>query len=138
MLSSEPTMVSIRSNGLISIAVSRKASIIRGIFQTRFKTRTTCHFKFDKYPHDEQNCSVTLYTPMPMSQSVSPSCFSTVPFRVQLIVFSYGRKTPTKTGSGKPIYLGQFLFAGVEAKTMYLLPGSYKISDPKKSAFRGE
>ncbi|KHJ99968.1 Neurotransmitter-gated ion-channel ligand binding domain protein [Oesophagostomum dentatum] len=75
--------------------------------------KTSCFFEYDEYPYDTQNCSFTMYSP----------------FTIEKMKFTdYGgaEKTHYQTRSGTPskIDVGDFSLEKIEAKNIFLIPGS--------------
>ncbi|VDK50151.1 unnamed protein product, partial [Cylicostephanus goldi] len=87
--------------------------------------KTTCYFEYDNYPHDTQNCSFTMYSPFTIE-------------KMRFTDYGGAEKTHYQSRSGKPskVDVGDFLLEKIEAKNIYLVPGSKVIESvegyPKK------
>ncbi|KAK6765964.1 hypothetical protein RB195_025713 [Necator americanus] len=87
--------------------------------------KTTCYFEYDDYPYDSQNCSFIMYSPFTID-------------KMRFTNSGGAEKTHYQTRSGKPskIDVGDFELEKIEARNIFLIPGSKLIDSadryPKK------
>ncbi|EYC18202.1 hypothetical protein Y032_0028g1728 [Ancylostoma ceylanicum] len=83
--------------------------------------KTTCHFEYDYYPYDNQNCSFTMYSPFTIE-------------KMRFADYGGAEKTRYQTRSGKPskIDVGDFALERIESKNIFLLPGSKVVESPDR------
>ncbi|MFH4974356.1 hypothetical protein AB6A40_001065 [Gnathostoma spinigerum] len=95
------TEVTIMYNGAVYVQVS-------------LSIRSTCLFDFSAYPHDEQTCLLTMFTPLPLSRLK----FSTY---TSILTSQGGTLFGTKL-SDSPLRSGEFIVHETNSKPLYILP----------------
>ncbi|KAJ1373431.1 hypothetical protein KIN20_035825 [Parelaphostrongylus tenuis] len=83
--------------------------------------KTSCHFEYDEYPFDRQNCSFTMYSPFTAD-------------KMRFTDYGTAERTyyQTKTGNPSKVDVGDFALERIESKNIYLIPGSKIIDSLEK------
>ncbi|KJH45517.1 Neurotransmitter-gated ion-channel ligand binding domain protein [Dictyocaulus viviparus] len=83
--------------------------------------KTSCHFEYDEYPFDRQNCSFTMYSPYTAD-------------KMRFIDFGNSERTHYQTKSGNPskVDVGDFALEKIESRNIYLIPGSKVVGSLEK------